>query len=283
MAIEIQAKNPVIRLGVPGPAGGGGSSIALDTTLTQPGKAADAKAVGDALAEKQPKGDYLTQNELPDMTAYRTAEAQDVIDAGKQTALIQSGASVGQIAKITAVDESGKPTAWEAVDMPSGSGDTLLYHYDTSEDAIITSTALVPNLDISTASMLLFKWHINGYGTEFGGRLMINNQPITIYFPYLHRKAGDTVDIFCVVAVSDVSLTLIKFIVDSNYRTDSADFLYVNGGTNGNSNVINIPNSGTIESFGIQGATVVSTVPVDKGEVLDYTTSGFSVDVYKVG
>ena len=102
--------------------GGGGASVELDTTLTQSGKAADAKAVGDALAEKQPKGDYLTQNELPDMTAYRTAEAQDVIDAGKQDALIQSGAIVGQIAKITAVDSNGKPTAWEAVDMPSGGG-----------------------------------------------------------------------------------------------------------------------------------------------------------------
>ena len=31
-----------------------------------------------------------------------------------------TGATVGQIAKITAVDENGKPTAWEAVDMPSG-------------------------------------------------------------------------------------------------------------------------------------------------------------------
>ena len=106
--------------------GGGGASIELDTTLTQSGKAADAKAVGDALAEKQPKGDYITKNELPDMTAYRTAKAQDVIDAGKQDTLIQSGASVGQVAKITAVDDNGKPTAWEAVDMPSGGIDWQL-------------------------------------------------------------------------------------------------------------------------------------------------------------
>lgn len=33
-----------------------------------------------------------------------------------------TGATVGQIAKITAVDESGKPTAWSPVDMPSGGG-----------------------------------------------------------------------------------------------------------------------------------------------------------------
>ena len=37
-------------------------------------------------------------------------------------ALNITGATVGQIAKITAVDDSGKPTAWEAVDIPSGSG-----------------------------------------------------------------------------------------------------------------------------------------------------------------
>ena len=34
-----------------------------------------------------------------------------------------TGATVGQIAKIAAVDESGVPTAWSPVDMPSGGGD----------------------------------------------------------------------------------------------------------------------------------------------------------------
>lgn len=33
------------------------------------------------------------------------------------------GATAGQIAKITAVDAAGKPTAWEAVDLPSGGGE----------------------------------------------------------------------------------------------------------------------------------------------------------------
>ena len=41
-----------------------------------------------------------------------------------QDTLIQSGASIGQVAKITAVDSNGKPTAWQAVDMPSGGGET---------------------------------------------------------------------------------------------------------------------------------------------------------------
>ena len=42
---------------------------------------------------------------------------------GTDLSLGVTGATVGQIAKITAVDDSGKPTAWEAVDMSSGSGD----------------------------------------------------------------------------------------------------------------------------------------------------------------
>ena len=42
---------------------------------------------------------------------------------GKQPAGMGiTGATVGQIAKITAVDDSGKPTAWEAADMPAGGG-----------------------------------------------------------------------------------------------------------------------------------------------------------------
>lgn len=34
-----------------------------------------------------------------------------------------ASAAVGQIAKVTAVDAAGKPTAWEAVDLPSGGGE----------------------------------------------------------------------------------------------------------------------------------------------------------------
>lgn len=37
-----------------------------------------------------------------------------------------TGATVGQIAKITAMDETGKPTKWEPVDIPSGGTDISL-------------------------------------------------------------------------------------------------------------------------------------------------------------
>ena len=43
-----------------------------------------------------------------------------------------TGATPGQIAKITAVDTDGKPTAWEPVDLPSGGGEHVFGTYDYS-------------------------------------------------------------------------------------------------------------------------------------------------------
>lgn len=53
------------------------------------------------------------------LTADEQAQARKNIGAGDNTLGI-TGAQVGQIAKITAVDADGKPTAWEAVDMAGG-------------------------------------------------------------------------------------------------------------------------------------------------------------------
>lgn len=58
-----------------------------------------------------------------------------------------TGATAGQIAKITAVDDTGKPTAWEAVNMPSGGGsavelDTTLSKAGKAADAKAVGDAL---------------------------------------------------------------------------------------------------------------------------------------------
>lgn len=115
----------------------------IDTTLSKSGQAADAKAAGDAIEKK------LDATALP--TAVNDALAQakasgefdgakgDKGDTGPEgpkgdtgpvgpkgadgkdgAGMDVTGAKVGQIAKITAVDSAGKPTAWEPVNMPSG-------------------------------------------------------------------------------------------------------------------------------------------------------------------
>ena len=59
---------------------------------------------------------------------------------GTDISLSVTGATVGQIAKITAVDDSGKPTAWEPVDMPSGGGG----HWETVLDTIWAQDVINP-------------------------------------------------------------------------------------------------------------------------------------------
>ena len=55
---------------------------------------------------------------------------------GTDIALGITGATVGQIAKITAVDNNGKPTAWTPVDMPSGDDSWELITEITLDDAV---------------------------------------------------------------------------------------------------------------------------------------------------
>ena len=60
------------------------------------------------------------QGKQDKLTAGDGAEIKDGVLSA--TSLGITGAAVGQIGRITAVDSDGKPTAWEPVDMPSGGG-----------------------------------------------------------------------------------------------------------------------------------------------------------------
>lgn len=57
--------------------------------------------------------------------------------SGSDISLGLTGAAVGQIAKITAVDDTGKPTAWEAVDMPSGGGDETNFQLVFNQECVL--------------------------------------------------------------------------------------------------------------------------------------------------
>ena len=79
---------------------------------------------------KGPKGDNgdpgivisATQPTAESHPVWINPEGEASPAGGTDLSLGVTGATVGQIAKITAVDDSGKPTAWEAVDMPAGGG-----------------------------------------------------------------------------------------------------------------------------------------------------------------
>ena len=78
-------------------------------------------------------------------------------DSGTDLSLGVTGATVGQIAKITAVDASGKPTAWAPVDMPSGGGGrewVEIGHVTTEEDST-NSTTIRFTTDVSNTPLEL--------------------------------------------------------------------------------------------------------------------------------
>ena len=69
-------------------------------------------------------------------------------DAAADLTLGLTGATVGQVAKITAVDASGVPTAWEPVDMPTGGGERTfekVVEMTTAEDAAVISISTDKN------------------------------------------------------------------------------------------------------------------------------------------
>lgn len=69
-------------------------------------------------------------------------------DGGTDLSLGLTGAKVGQIAKITEVDENGTPTKWEPVEMPSGGGEKwALLAEQTLEEA-----AKSVNIQLSSAT-----------------------------------------------------------------------------------------------------------------------------------
>ena len=78
--------------------------LVQDTSLT---------TVADAIREK---GGTSAPLSFPEGMAKAVREIQ----SGGDLSLGITGAQVGQIAKITAVDTDGKPTKWEPVDMPTG-------------------------------------------------------------------------------------------------------------------------------------------------------------------
>ena len=100
------------------------------------------------LTEHQSLADYALKSEIPSPYSLPTASATELggvkadsaeatdtqpvrigtdgklytAAGGTDISLGLTSASVGQIIKVKAVDESGKPTEWEAADMPSGGG-----------------------------------------------------------------------------------------------------------------------------------------------------------------
>lgn len=151
--------------------GGGGSGGGKDGTgiasITYKGKDEDGGNVYTVLltdgtsyeitAPKGAKGDKgdtgATGPQGPDGAPGKDGAGMDI-----------TGATVGQIAKITAVDSDGKPTAWSPVDMPSGGGGEWV----KVAEATLTEVVNEIRLDFAPCKAVYFELQYGAVENDLG-------------------------------------------------------------------------------------------------------------------
>lgn len=144
--------------GETGPRGPQGPANVLTIGSVTSGKVASATITGEApnqvlnlVFEKGEPGPPGKDGVTPEIVEGELVEVPSA-GGGTDLSLGITGATVGQIAKITAVDTDGKPTAWEAVDMPSGGGGEtweliaeIDFDVDTANDVSVWEYKNLPN------------------------------------------------------------------------------------------------------------------------------------------
>ena len=117
---------------------------------------------------------------------------------GTDPSLGITGAQVGQIAKITAVDTNGKPTAWEPVDIPSGGGEKWRLVRTITLEENVTAIDISEDNNGNPFALKKIRIYGNTLGTASGGQLRINvanktDDTNSILGPYYNFKGLDTV------------------------------------------------------------------------------------------
>lgn len=93
---------------------------------------------------------------------------------------VTNTAAVGQTVKITAVDENGQPTEWEAVDMASGGGDNwkLLVDFESTEEIAANTGMVFDTADDGTpinAKEIIIDWYCPAADQPIYATFKVNN------------------------------------------------------------------------------------------------------------
>lgn len=159
--------------------------LRLGTGYTTPKKAGTA-AYG--TSEYASRDDHVHPSELPDVSADDDGKLLGVTDgawgkvdkpSGGGLSLGLTSAAVGQIAKITAVDASGVPTAWAPVDIPSGGsgGET----WELVAEATTTDVVNSLRVTFDACSAVYIEYYWGGVENDLGNIAIYPNTGATPY------------------------------------------------------------------------------------------------------
>lgn len=165
-----------------------------------------------------------------------------------------TGAQVGQIAKITAVDASGKPTKWEPVDMAGG-----------GEREWVKVGAITTEEDTTEKTWVTFSEDVDGNPLELKGVLIICK-------PLFNDTRTHSLGLICNNENSNRNYLLYAPVLrNTQFSTVFSEFLRVDG----NNSIVNtIYNSGSVKQNGGCESKVDVWSPKDASMHMRYPMRG---------
>lgn len=137
---------------------------------------------------------------------------------GSDLSLGITGAQVGQIAKITAVDASGKPTAWEPVDMASGGSETWEKLVDTSLAESVESVTYTFDNCKRTKALIAPAIASDEFYSGWT-RITINN----VSYPLFNSRIDNTKGIY--IEIDSVYPPYVQASIGTNSKTTTYGFI----------------------------------------------------------
>lgn len=203
---------------------------------------------GIVVPQDKPSGGTVTVDSELSSTSENPVQNKVVTAALAEKITAPTTAAVGQIIKVKSVDTSGKPTEWEAVDMPSGGGgETWEKLVDTTlAEAVESVTYTFDNCKRIKA--LIAPAIANGEYADGWKRFTINNVAYPTINGKLHYYQG-----ICFKIDSEYP-PYVQEIIGNNFQT------VANGIIGGNQTAVleNIAPNGVTE-FGCQTAALLKT------------------------
>lgn len=199
--------------------------IAVASLEGKPGKDGEPGAPGAPGKDGEPGKDGHTPKIAATKTGKTTsitadgveiAQIKDGEDAAADLSLGITGAQIGQIAKITAVDETGKPTAWEPADLPGGEKWEKLV--DTSLAESVESVTYTFD-NCKRVKALIAPVIASGEPLSGWTRITINN----VSYPLFNSNIDNTKGIY--IEIDSVYPPYVQASIGTNSKTTTYGFI----------------------------------------------------------
>lgn len=167
-----------------------GTKLDKNQGVANAGKILGIGEDGIVVPQDKPSGSSVTVDDALSSTSENPVQNKVVTAALAEKITAPATAAVGQIIKVKSVDTSGKPTEWEAVDMPSGGTEkewTKILEVEVTE---ATAAFEVTGLDNYTEFLTINSELQNATSSDSAQNLYINGIKVCVNFVDVPKSGG---------------------------------------------------------------------------------------------